>query len=163
MRTFFFFFFTCSFLTFLPNRVLFMDHKFHFSATFSLKMGPTILFTYLKIILLQFFSIFSFQLYPNGPLSLISSDLLKSKLDLTKYSQDLTRSPRIKAWYCQSWPDLYITLVGSGGSGFGEENCYSTRRRWVLGVETHNQLSGESIRVEIGWRTNGLVGPTGVG
>ena len=30
-------------------------HKFHFLATFSLKMGPTILFTYLKIILLQRF------------------------------------------------------------------------------------------------------------
>ena len=36
-------------------------HKFHFSATFSLKMGPTILFTYLKIILLQYFSVFSFS------------------------------------------------------------------------------------------------------
>ena len=45
-------------------------HKFHFSATFSLKMGPTILFTHLKIIFLQYFSvsIFNFQLYPNGPL-----------------------------------------------------------------------------------------------
>ena len=27
-------------------------HKFHFSTTFSLKMGPTVLFTHLKIILL---------------------------------------------------------------------------------------------------------------
>ena len=34
-------------------------HKFHFSAIFSLKMGPTVLFTYLKIILLQCFSVFS--------------------------------------------------------------------------------------------------------
>ena len=43
-------------------------YKFYFSVTFSLKMGPTILFTHLKIILLQCFSvsIFSFQLYPNG-------------------------------------------------------------------------------------------------
>ena len=31
------------------------SHKFHFSVTFSLKMGPTILFTHLKIILLQYF------------------------------------------------------------------------------------------------------------
>ena len=30
-------------------------HKFHFLATFSLKMGPTVLFTHLKIILLQWF------------------------------------------------------------------------------------------------------------
>ena len=30
-------------------------HKFHFLATFSLKMGPTLLFTHLKIILLQWF------------------------------------------------------------------------------------------------------------
>ena len=36
-------------------------HKFHFSTTFSLKMGPTILFTHLKIILLQYFSVFSFS------------------------------------------------------------------------------------------------------
>ena len=43
-------------------------HKFYFSATFSLKMSPTVLFTHLKIILLQCFSVFSFQLYPNGPL-----------------------------------------------------------------------------------------------
>ena len=44
-------------------------HKFHFSVTFSLKMGSTILFTHLKIIFLQYFSVFSFsfQLYPNGP------------------------------------------------------------------------------------------------
>ena len=36
-------------------------HKFHFSVTFSLKMGPTALFTHLKIILLQCFSVFSFS------------------------------------------------------------------------------------------------------
>ena len=36
-------------------------HKFHFSAIFSLKMGPTILFTHLKIISLQCFSVFSFS------------------------------------------------------------------------------------------------------
>ena len=38
-------------------------HKFHFSTTFSLKMSPTVLFTYLKIILLQCFqfSVFSFS------------------------------------------------------------------------------------------------------
>ena len=35
--------------------------KFHFSATFSLKMGLTVLFTHLKIILLQYFSVFSFS------------------------------------------------------------------------------------------------------
>ena len=37
------------------------NHKFHFSATFSLKIGPTVLFIYLKIILLQCFSVFSFS------------------------------------------------------------------------------------------------------
>ena len=34
-------------------------HKFHFSTTFSLKVGPIVLFTHLKIILLQCFSVFS--------------------------------------------------------------------------------------------------------
>ena len=38
-------------------------HKLHFLSTFSLKIGPTVLFTHLKIILLQYFqfSVFSFQ------------------------------------------------------------------------------------------------------
>ena len=38
-------------------------HKLHFSITFSLKMGHTVLFTHLKIILLQYFqfSVFSFS------------------------------------------------------------------------------------------------------
>ena len=38
-------------------------HKLHFSVTFSLKMGFTILFTHLKIILLQYFqfSVFNFS------------------------------------------------------------------------------------------------------
>ena len=35
-------------------------HKFHFLATFSLKIDSTKLFTHLKIILLQYFLIFSF-------------------------------------------------------------------------------------------------------
>ena len=50
------------------------SHKLHFSVTLSPKMGPTALFTYLKIISLQCFqfqfSVFSFtktKLYPNGP------------------------------------------------------------------------------------------------
>ena len=45
-------------------------HKFHFLITFSLKVGPTVLFTHLKIILLQYFSVFSFQSYPNRPYTL---------------------------------------------------------------------------------------------
>ena len=36
-------------------------HKFHFSAIFSLKMSLTVLFTNLKIILLQYFSVFNFS------------------------------------------------------------------------------------------------------
>ena len=36
-------------------------HKFYFLANFLLKMGPTVLFTHLKIILLQYFSIFNFS------------------------------------------------------------------------------------------------------
>ena len=46
-------------------------HKFHFSATFSLKMGPTILFTHLKIILLQYFQ---FQFSISAKISLIQTD-----------------------------------------------------------------------------------------
>ena len=36
-------------------------HKYHFLSTFSLKMSLTILFTHLKFILLQYFSVFSFS------------------------------------------------------------------------------------------------------
>ena len=56
-----------SYLFFFFEQCL-QTYKFHFSATFSLKIGLTVLFTHLKIILLQCFSVFSFQLYPNGPL-----------------------------------------------------------------------------------------------
>ena len=35
-------------------------HKFHFSTTFSLKIGLMVLFTHLKIILLQCFSVFNY-------------------------------------------------------------------------------------------------------
>ena len=58
-------------------------HKFHFSATFSLKMSPTILFTHLKIILLQCFSVFGFQLYPNGPLTEKSCDFFTFQTTLS--------------------------------------------------------------------------------
>ena len=50
-----------NFFTFQHKFYCLRIHRFHFSTTFSLKMGPTILFTYLKIILLQYFSVFSFN------------------------------------------------------------------------------------------------------
>ena len=46
-------------------------HKLHFSATFSLKMGLMILFTHLKIILLQYFQFSQNKLYPNGPIPIV--------------------------------------------------------------------------------------------
>ena len=63
-------------------------HKFHFSATFSLKMGPTVLFTHLKIILLQYFSVFSFSFH----FSAVSKQTLHSLfsvyvMSLTSHSQ----------------------------------------------------------------------------
>ena len=70
-----------------------LTHKFHFSATFSLKMGPTVLFTHLKIILLQYFSIFSFsfQLYPNEPLN--SSNKTTNPITSTQIAQ-----PSVAPW-----------------------------------------------------------------
>ena len=51
-----------TFLTFFSQSVHTVHcswtHKFHFLAIFLLKMGPMILFTYLKIILLKYFLIF---------------------------------------------------------------------------------------------------------
>ena len=46
-------------------------HKYHFSATFSLKMGFTILFTHLKIILLQ---CFQFQFLISATISSIQTN-----------------------------------------------------------------------------------------
>ena len=46
-------------------------HIFHFSATFLLKIGPTILFTHLKIILLQ---CFQFQFSVSAKISSIQTD-----------------------------------------------------------------------------------------
>ena len=46
-------------------------HKFYFSAIFSLKMGPTALFTHLKIILLQYFQ---FQFSVSIKISSIQTD-----------------------------------------------------------------------------------------
>jgi len=70
----FFFFFRAGFVDFSTvNSVLVhysRTHKHYFFVTFSLKMGSTVLFTRLKIILLQCFQ-FSVQqnkLYPNRPL-----------------------------------------------------------------------------------------------
>ena len=43
------------------HRVLFTDPQISLFSNFSLKMGPTVLVTHLKIILLQCFSVFSFN------------------------------------------------------------------------------------------------------
>ena len=62
-----FFFFLAALVDFLSVNSAFVHcswtHKLHFLAIFSLKMCPTVLFTHLKIILLQYFqfSIFSFS------------------------------------------------------------------------------------------------------
>ena len=72
-------------------------HKFHFSATFSLKMGPTVLFTHLKIILLQYFQ---FQFLIPVKISSIQTELIISQnenksmkvyLEGRKYGQSLVR------------------------------------------------------------------------
>ena len=50
-------------------------HKFHFSETFSLKMGLTILFIHLKIILLQYFQ-FQFSVSVTITINSIQTDPL---------------------------------------------------------------------------------------
>ena len=67
-------------------------HKYHFSTIFSLKIGLTILFTHLKIILLQcfqfqFFSFSNNKFNPNRPIDRLPSKL-NDKLTLVhKYKQ----------------------------------------------------------------------------
>ena len=57
---------------------LFTDPQILFFSHFLLKMGHTVLFTHLKFILLQYFSVFSFsfQLYLNGPLVCVNNSLI---------------------------------------------------------------------------------------
>ena len=54
-------------------------HTFHFSATFLLKMGPTILFTHLKIILLQ---CFQFQFSVSVKINSIQTDPLCATIEI---------------------------------------------------------------------------------
>ena len=65
VSNFFFFFQAVTFWLFFLWTVLsctvYGSHKLHFSTTFSLKIGSTVLFTHLKIILLQYFSVFNFN------------------------------------------------------------------------------------------------------
>ena len=52
-----------------------VPHKLHFLSTFSLKIGPTALFTHLKIILLQYFQ---FLVFNFNKISFIQIDPLSS-------------------------------------------------------------------------------------
>ena len=81
-------------------------HKFHFLSIFSLKMGPTSLFTHLKIILLQCFqfSVFSF--------SKISS--IQTHLKLVSYSKSFTHFH-----YSERFISIFFNLQ------VGEENLDS--------------------------------------
>ena len=65
-------------------------HKFHFSATFLLQMGPTVLFTHLKIISLQCFSVFSFSFQ----FSAVSKRTLRTKHKLPAKTSNQT-SPKL--------------------------------------------------------------------
>ena len=65
-----FFFFFCFSRTFLLNQqnILFTGiTNYIFQQLFTLKMGPTILFTHLKIILLRCFQVQQNKFYPNRP------------------------------------------------------------------------------------------------
>ena len=59
-------------------------HKFHFSATFSLKMGLTVLFTHLKNILLQYFQ---FQFLISTKINSIQTDPLLTLYSVPKLSR----------------------------------------------------------------------------
>ena len=61
-------------------------HKFHFSVTFLLKMGPTVLFTHLKIILLQ---CFQFSVFSFSKISSIQTDPKHDKLCIKLYTVNL--------------------------------------------------------------------------
>ena len=58
-------------------------------------------------------------------------------------------------------PELYITSVGSGGLGFGEENPPLDQPALGLGCGNPKPIVGASVPTEIGWRSGGLVGPAG--
>ena len=74
--------------------------------------------------------------------------------NLAKSYQKWSRSRRIWAWSCRSWPDLYITSVGSSGSGFGEENPPLDSPTSSLG---YRNLSPTDESVSSDWNWVGIV------
>ena len=60
-------------------------HKFHFSTTFSLKMSPTVLFTHLKIILLQYFLFSFFNCIQTDPNKCLESTFARLHFPLSAF------------------------------------------------------------------------------
>ena len=71
---------------------VYKSHKLHFSEIFSLKMGPTALFTHLKIISLQYFQ---FQFSVSAKIRFIQTDLFLSISNLS-FNQLVGLIPYIK-------------------------------------------------------------------
>ena len=82
-------------------------------------------------------------------------------LDLAKSHQIWLRTCWISSDLSLILPELYITSVGLGGLGFGEENPPLDQPALGLGCGNPKPIVGASVPTEIGWRSGGLVGPAG--
>ena len=78
----------------------------------------------------------------------ISSDFTKYGRDLTKISLDLLESPRIWTWSCRSCWICILHRSGWVARVLEKKTRHSTCRHQVLGVKTHHQPTGASVRVE---------------
>ena len=105
-------------------------HKFHFLTTFSLKMSLTILFTHLKIILLQCFSVFSYiQTDPKCAFNNTGSRVKKQLTQKTNWYlnfwmknnhhvRGVNIRPNPRTWH---EPNTGFFGLGLGRNGFGSK------------------------------------------
>ena len=94
----------------------------------------------------------------------ISPDLTGSggfHVDLSWKSKNIAGISNFLLEILRMLPDVVDLVVGSGGSGFGEETRQPNRRDWVLWVATRSRPSDWSVRVVAGWFQAGPEGWSG--
>ena len=94
----------------------------------------------------------------------ISPDLTGSggfHVDLSRKSKNIAGISHFLSKILRMSPDVVDLVVGSGGSGFGEETRQPNRRVWVLWVATRSRPSDWSVRVVVGRFRAGPAGWSG--
>ena len=89
----------------------FWIHKFHFSIIFSLKMNSMVLFIYLKIILLQYFSIFNYNFqFLAVPQSNVKTPVKWRLLRLVALLIRVMRATLLEYWELLLWNTIWYCI-----------------------------------------------------